>query len=516
MGKNHVYDKEDVISRLDLCLGKTFGEIDDKGIFDHVQQFDLQKGIVGHVVEQCIFEYSPNPDKEADLIIIEDGKETQTELKTTGLVIKTSPQKHYEAKEPMSITGVGIYDIDKQNFYSSHFWGKLEHMLIVYYYYAATHKKVKPYDYKDFPLKGYEFHYFMPDEKQTLKADWEIVRDFCAEIVSRHPGERTKKWKNEVKEDYIENHGCLRRQLSYIDLAPKYPPRFRLKQSTVSMLVSRHFGYKLEQLPGKYSTINDIDKKCHELTKKFKGKTVTELADLFDIPKTSLKGNETKSISELITVRMFGGKSNKLNKVEAFERFGLIAKTIVLTPQGGRTEDMKLYHMDFDELVQETITEDDGTVRKIEFSDSQMYSYFTNNELICIIFEEPEVARGASHKLVDNKFIGFKRLVFEDSFIEDAVQKLWIDTRSKIKERTLVDVVKYDNNGNPIVNKSGGISSAPSFMKSKDNTVFLRGSGKDSSPSSKTEKINGIKMLPQYVWIKGSSIVKELEKTPFL
>ena len=53
-------------------------------------------------------------------------------------------------------------------------------------------------------------------------------------------------------------------------------------------------------------------------------------------------------------------------------------------------------------------------------------------------------------------------------------------------------------------------------MKSKDNTVFLRGSGKDSSPSSKTEKINGIKMLPQYVWIKGSSIVQELEKTPFL
>lgn len=30
----------------------------------------------------------------------------------------------------------------------------------------------------------------------------------------------------------------------------------------------------------------------------------------------------------------------------------------------------------------------------------------------------------------------------------------------------------------------------------------------------KTECVNGIRMLPQYVWIKGLSVVEELKKTP--
>ena len=80
----------------------------------------------------------------------------------------------------------------------------------------------------------------------------------------------------------------------------------------------------------------------------------------------------------------------------------------------------------------------------------------------------------------------------------------------------LVDVIKYDKSGSPVINKSGGISSAPNFMKSSENDVFMRGSGTDSSARYKTENVNGIKMLPQYVWMKGSSIVKELEEIPFL
>jgi hypothetical protein len=55
MADAHIYEKGDVIRRLETYLGKLFGEIDNKGLFDHVQQFNLQKGIAGHVVEQCIF-----------------------------------------------------------------------------------------------------------------------------------------------------------------------------------------------------------------------------------------------------------------------------------------------------------------------------------------------------------------------------------------------------------------------------------------------------------------------------
>lgn len=516
MSDIHRFERNEVVRRLEYYLGKLLGDIDDRGIFDHVQQFDLQKGIAGHVVEQCIFDYSPDSRQEADLVIKDQGKEYKTELKTTGMVIKRSPHEHYEAKEPMSITAVGVYDIGEQEFYTSHFWEKLEHMLIVYYHYAAEKGKITAYDYKDFPLVGYEFHEFSADEEEALKRDWEIVRGLCAEVVARHPGERTSTWKQDVKQDYIESHGVLRPQLTYIDLAPLFPPRFRLKKPTVSMMIAQHFGYELEQLPGRYTYITDIDKKCRELTQKYSGKTVGELADFFDIPRTAATGREGKGISELIAVKMFGGEAKKLNEIEIFQRFGLIGKTIVLTPKGGRTEDMKLYHMDFDELIQTEVTEDDGTVRDFEFTDSEMYSYFTNNELLCIMYEEPDVKPGETHKLIDNKFIGFKRLVFTDDFIDNAVRYLWYDTRTKVMGKTLVDVINRDKTGRPIINKSGDISSAPNFVKSRENDVFMRGSGADSALKHKTECVNGIRMLPQYVWIKGSSVIEELEKSPLL
>ena len=221
---NHIYDKNALIHRLEGYLGKTFEMIDNKEMFKHVQDFNLQKGIAGSVVEQCIFEYPPDSKQEADLIIVDGIENVKTELKTTGMLIREKPRKHYVAKEPMSITAVGVYDIAEQEFETSHFWEKLEHMLIIYYYYAATHA-VSAYEYKDFPVVGYEFHEFSDDEIEVLRNDWEHVRTLCAKVVSHHSGPRDKNWKEAVKQEYIEVHGELRRVLSYIDLAPKFPPR---------------------------------------------------------------------------------------------------------------------------------------------------------------------------------------------------------------------------------------------------------------------------------------------------
>ena len=79
----HRYDKADLIERFDSILEKTLGEIDNIGLFDHVQEFDLQKGIAGAVIEQCVLGYAPDTRQEADIIVVDGGTETKTELKTT-------------------------------------------------------------------------------------------------------------------------------------------------------------------------------------------------------------------------------------------------------------------------------------------------------------------------------------------------------------------------------------------------------------------------------------------------
>ena len=504
---DHIYMRDELIKRLEFFRGKRFEEIDDKGIFEKVKVHPLQKGIAGHVVERCIFGYSPDSKQEPDLIIVGDDVSKKTELKVTGMLIDPRPSPHFVAKEPMSITAVGVHDIENQSFYTSHFWDKLQYMLIMYYHYDSK-KAVSAYQYKDFKLIGYEFHEFSEADVEILKNDWQAVRNLCASVTAQFERTDSDFFEN-VKEEYINVHGQLRRVLSYIDLAPKFPPRFRLKKPTVSAIIANHFGYELEQLPGRYSTITDIDRKCRELTGKYKGRTIASLAHEFGIPYSETR--ENKAITEQIIVAMFGGKSSGLNQIELFQKFGLIGKTVVMTSKGGRTEDMKLFRMDFDELL------------TTEFEDSELYSYFAHNEFLCILFEEakskiveraPGLFVEIPHKLGENKFIGFKRLVFDDNFIDQVVRRLWDDTYDKVRNRTLVDVVQRRQDGTVVINKTGEVSSAPNFMKSKDNKVFMRGSGVDSSLRHKTECVNGIKMLPQFVWIKGITIIEELNKTP--
>ena len=142
----HIYEKESLIQKFDNILNKTFEEIDNIGMFEHVRQedFKLQKGIAGTIIERCVLGYEPDTKQEADLVVIDNGMRIDTELKVTGMRISGKEGNHFVAKEPMSITAVGVYDLAEQTFYNSHFWNKLEHMLIVYYHYLSD-SAVKPY-----------------------------------------------------------------------------------------------------------------------------------------------------------------------------------------------------------------------------------------------------------------------------------------------------------------------------------------------------------------------------------
>lgn len=515
----HRYEKADLIKRLEVIREKTLGQIDNMGLFDRVQEFGLQKGIAGTVIEQCVLGYEPDTRQEADIVVVDAGIETKTEVKTTGMLWKEragDEPAHFVAKEYLSVTAVGIPELPQQTFETSHFLEKVEHLLLIYYCYLnRKNERITPYDYRDFPVKGYDFHDMTADELQTLRADWEKVHALASEVVASVPGEHgTKEWKNAVKEEYIRRHSELRETgngLQLIDLAPKYPPRFRLKAQFVSSLIAKCFGNEREQLPGHYVAMSDIDRKCHEITEVYGGKTIQEIANLLDI---HIDGGGSKSVTEKLIIRMFGGASGKLNQIDIFRRFGVMAKTVVVTPKGGRTEDMKLFHIDFDFWMQEE-----------NYDESQLNGYLLDTHFLCIIFEEPpaeyvidtQTNRKKKKKtaLVSNKFVGFKRFVIPDEMIEMQGKKLWDDTRDKISNFVLTDVPTL-RQGKQVVLKNGEPSSAPNWMKSSENSIFIRGSAAASTSKDKTECVNGIRMLPQYVWLSGTYLTEKLKETELL
>lgn len=520
----HVFTREDVINRLESALDKTLEQIDTEGVFDKFKNVKLQKGIAGTIIEQCVFEYSPDTKQEPDLLI--DG--IKTELKTTGMLVENKPIKHYVAKEKLSVTAVSIYKLSEQEFDTSHFWMKLEHLLFVYYLYLRKrNEKITPAEYKPFPIKGYQFYEFTEDEKAALRADWENVHSLVSDITTNLSGEHNKEWKEKVKQKYIERHGEIRKKgLNVVDLAPTYPPRFQLKSSFVSTIIAKHFGEELEQIPGKYKYLNDINGKCHELAQQYKGMTLEEIATSLGV---TISGDGDKNVAEQVLVKMFGGNSKKLNRIEIFQRFGITAKTVVVTPSGIMTEDTKMYHVDFDEFMEteiEDIDEEDNVIiRRKEFEDSELYTYFEKGEFLCIMFEEPPAEyykdsmtgkrKRKKAPLKNNKFLGFKRIFFSDEILNSVIKKLWTNTRDKISRKMLIDEPTM-RNGKQLVLKNGELSSAPNFMKSSENGVYIKGSATDSSSKNKTECVNGIKMLPQFVWLNRVFMSERLAEVDYI
>lgn len=500
MEMGHFFRREELIKRLDGCLGKTLGEVDKNRVFDKTKIHPKITGIAGDVIEQSVLEYPADNKQEPDLNI----EGVKTELKTTGIKMAAKNKKRYEAKEPMSITAVSPDKIVSEEFKDSKFWHKLEHLLFVYYLYDSN-KTVKAADYANFLIKGYHFYEFNDSDQEILQNDWMLVRDFLRDVQKCYPDPQSQ---------YSRLSSELRKQLMYIDTAPKWPnsPRFRLKRTVVTRIVQEHFGHKLEQLPGKYTSYQSIDEKCMSLQKKYARKSILELGKLYNI-----EGNlKQKAIGEKITVKMFDGKAKKMGKIALFNEIGLIGKTVRLTTAGLRTEDMKLFPIDFEEIMN----------KEISFEESSFREYFANHQLLCIIFEEPdkklmkkleeELDKEEAEKAILDQtyFVGFKRLAFDDEFIEQHVKSIWDRIRYLIEHKELKDIVEFDaKTGKAKRNKKGHVISAPNFPKASEGLVFVRGTGKNSD--YKNKEINGIKMYSQSIWIKGSYIASRLSEIEF-
>lgn len=489
MAEMHPYRKKDLFQRLNAYLGKTLGEADSNNVFDRTIKYPKITGIAGDVVEQSILGYPADSDQRPDLIV--DG--VPTELKVTGLRRSKSDPDIFEAKEPMSITAVSPNKIVYEDFHTSHFWQKLEHMLIVYYLYDSE-TTVKAADYANFPIEGFDFHEFDDADVEILQNDWTTVRDFIIMLQQNY---------DNCEEQYPRISSELRPELLYIDTAPKWPhaPRFRLKRSVVTTLWEECCGKQREHLNLEVTTYAEFDGLCHRIAEYYRHMTGEKILDSVGYPAKRIN----KSIMEPVVISMFGGNSRKMAEIEIFSKMGLISKTIVLTCNGTRTEDTKFIPVDFDEIMDESVS----------FESSACYDHFYNGTFLFSIFREPyKPAPGKNIPLSECEFLGFKRINFDADFVENDVRKTWNRVRHLIRYNELIDVVERRKDGTPIINPCGTVKSAPNFPKASEGQVFLRGTSSDST--YKPICINGVNMTFQNFWVRGAYLVNLLDKIEYL
>ncbi len=505
------YTKEFVYNLLEGIKGKTLGEVDKSHQFNRTKKSKKITGIAGDVIEQSVFGYKRDAKQECDIEI--DG--LLTELKTTGVRVpksalyraKGKSGKKYNiflgAKEGISITGVTFDPTIQTDFTTSHFWEKSERLLIVFYEYKS-YEVVPASEYANFPIIDYCYNTFSEDERNQLRNDWEIVRDYLLKIYNEY---------SDVEERNSHLIGfthILRPNLLLIELVPGFKrkksgsyqkPRYRLKQTFVDYLVRGHFNksrIKSEvSLKQPFSSFSELDARCHDLTIRFKGKTFAQLKKELALE----VGFSNKDFGAQCILKMFDATCTRLNQISDFNKVGIIAKTITTTPEGGRTEDMKLCHIDFEEWAD----------KDVDFVESEVYTYFCEHSFLFPIFCEHD-----SKDTSQTTFEGFKRFAFDNSFIEKEVKRTWKDSRYLIHNNKLEWEYKLDKQGNMRRNKSGSYMGAPNFPKSKDYIVFFRGGENDSREKARSVVINGVHMLPQYIWLKGSFIADKLKSLNYL
>lgn len=487
---DHVFTYENINKLLLEATGKSLGEVDVNNVFKRTISNPKITGIAGDVIEQSVLGY-PADIKQAPDLKIDD---VDVELKTTGLKKSKKGKYALEAKEPMSITAVSPETIVDEQFYHSNLWHKLEHILFVYYLYDSV-STVTASEYANFVIQGYQFYEFSNQDIAIIKSDWTIVRDFIKnlQITLSYP-----------EKEYPEiSH--LRNQLIYMDTAPKWPnrPRFRLKRNFITTIAQEKFGIDYVPLTkeNSFTSFSEFDVILDKFTKENKNKSIEEIANNLNIKFKDKNGKVSKSISEKLTIKAFGADTSKLRNIEVFAKMGIIPKTMVITSNGARTEDTKFDTIDFNEW----------TDKSINFEDSYIYNYFANQTMLFIIFQEPY----KDSPLEKNIFRGFKRLNFDDEFINSDVRAVWNEIRNLVWNNTLKVTEMRDKAGEYIITpKTGLIKEEVNFPKSRDHNIFLRGTGSDAT--DKKLKLNGFKMYNQQFWIKGTVLVQLLERTSFI
>ena len=519
------HDKYFTEDELKSCLSvidgtKTFGDIDSKDVF-HLQT--PNKGTLGNLMEMSVLGMKQNSLQHADLeITYNNGITHSTELKTTGVHDRElAAGETFHAKECTSLTAVSIGTIEHEVWENSNFYNKLAHILWVFYFYKRnTNQDNVPYDeYSRFPVLGYKFTHLedRPDDLVKFKNDWEKTKEFIiAANQTEHP-----------EELYPLLHSSIKKDLFFIDIAPRYKkgnkelgvssqtPRFRIKKSYVNNIFQEFWNElhnkatTLEDLKQDYSTFEDLENALHTLTITYRNKTIEELVNMFNLPvKNNNLNNLTKDITEQIVVQMMGGTSSKISNIALFNKIGIIAKTITVTPSGSRTEDTKLFTLDLEEIKDQNIP----------YEETMCYQFFNDYQFLCIVFEEPY----NNAPLKTHKFLGFKRFVFSDDLIETTVRNVYNLTCNLINTKQVIESYCFTKDGKQRFNPNGLPRISLNFPKSKDYDIFIRGTGGDSS--QKTWKLEGTSLdgtgiIHSYslqLWVKGSYITTILNEMNYI
>lgn len=329
---SYSYSRRDINSILEYASklkGKSLRQVCGEDVINNGY---TGKGNFGQILEKYYFKYEPNSVSEPDF------KEVGIELKSSPL--KKSKKNHLSAKERLVLSIINYNEIIDQNFETSSFLIKNNHLLLILYLYESGLEVI------DFVIKLVGDWKIPDDDLAIIKSDWEKIQ-------------------NKVKEGRA--HELSEGDTLYLGACTKGGKGGNPRQQPNSIILAKQRAFSLKQgylnhVIGKLSHKNGtnygkiIEKPILELNfedlvisrfEKFYNKSTSEIEEILGLK----LNNKAKSYFASLSKKILGVDVNE--EIEEFEKADIIIKSVRLKKNDLPKESISFPTFKFEEIVNE-------------------------------------------------------------------------------------------------------------------------------------------------------------------
>lgn len=435
------YDYTDPAS-IEAFAKKLLGKSLNEYFHGNIEQQYHGKGKLGQLLEKEFFKYEINSRPEPDFA------EAGVELKSTPVKYVNNGKK-LVSKERLVLNIINYEEEWKYSFKDSSFWHKNHHLLLMFYLWEKGQLDI------DAVFEIIRLWRFPAEDLKIIKDDWNIIHKKILEGKADEISEGDTFYlaacmkganKNSLRKQPFSDIPAVQRayslknkymntiiDLSLAGIEPKIDEEeinWVLDEWEDGMAREPFAAYrarkKIEEMEAIVKSVEQYDSPDETfeqyVEKRFRpyyGKTETEIAAMLDLDLEKL--NASKAKFPMLARAILGVKSNK---IEEFEKAGILMKTIRLTANNTLKEAMSFKNIQYKEIIDE------------EWEDSYWYDALTH-KLFFVIFQANE----AGLYYLKNAF--FWNMPNADL---EVAHGFWEDTKAKIANLDFTHFIKASEN----------------------------------------------------------------------
>ena len=386
------------------------------------------KGGYGKTAEKYYFNYEPNSDTEPDF------KEAGLELKCSPL--KTLKNGEFRSKERLVLNIINYLKVHEEDFESSSFWKKNEHLLLVFYLHDRNLNLL------DYIIKLVDDWKYPSEDLKIIKHDWETINQKIKEGKAHELSEGDTFYLGACTKGSTALKSFRDQPFSKEKAKQR---AYSLKQGYVNHIIANIaqeetavYG-KIIERPEVLDLVQSIEEIVISKFQPFYGKSAEEIAEKFDLHFNPKAKNYFASITNAVLKAILGIEQNKT--IEEFEKADIQVKTIGVEKNNRIEQSVSFPAFDFIQIYNESWRESelkDLTEKKF------LFLFFKNN----------------GNEYVFDK-VKFWNMPFAD---RNEVRKVWLKTKKIIQTGKIIKGYKTDKNGK--------VSRQLNFPKKTENNVW--------------------------------------------